>query len=257
MSQKKHIEINFTCLNILGDPTKDVADCVAEWDVEQAHIAKSVNLDAIFTPNKIKYLGGVDITFTKADQNQAIACLVIHDFATKELVATFTMKCTIVVPYVPYYLAYREVPAYLELINFVRANYPELIPNAIIVDGNGVWHPRQCGCATALAIFSNIPCVGVAKKFLQTDGKTQRADIDAFAQLNAPNKGDFATFTDAYGRVLGNIFNVTGSVKKLTYISVGSGMTLDCATQIVTSFGEFRNNEAVRQADLLSRKMAK
>jgi deoxyinosine 3'endonuclease (endonuclease V) len=257
MAHTKHIEINFICPNILGDSTKEVADCVAEWDVEQAQIASIVNFDATFTPDKIKYLGGVDITFLKADPNKAIACLVIHDFATKELVATFTMECIIVVPYVPYYLAYREVPAYLELVNFIKANYPELVPDAIIVDGNGVWHLRQCGCATALAIKSNIPCVGVAKKFLQTDEKTQRDDIEAFAQLHAQNKGDFATFTDTNGKILGNIFNVTGSIKKLTYISVGSGMTLECATLIVTSFGEFRNNEAVRQADLLSRKLAK
>ncbi len=43
-------------------------------------------------------------------------------------------------PYIPGYLAFREVPALLDLVEHVRTNKPEFLPQVILVDGNGILH---------------------------------------------------------------------------------------------------------------------
>merc|ERR1719313_1815268 len=40
-------------------------------------------------------------------------------------------------------------------------------PQAVLVDGNGVFHPRRCGSATHLGIVTGLPTIGVAKDILQ------------------------------------------------------------------------------------------
>ena len=67
-------------------------------------------------------------------------------------------------PYVSGLLAYRELPAYAAL--FDRLCELGRDPGVILVDGNGVLHPRRCGVASALGVLADVPTVGVAKKKL-------------------------------------------------------------------------------------------
>lgn len=259
---------HYTCPDTLGEAIADADDigkCRDEWIKEQNELVKMITYDTKIDPTKIKNIGGVDITFFKEDPTKAIVCLIVHDFqkvdpsstySTKNIVGKFTMECAICTPYIPFFLAYREVPGYLKLLEFVKTDYPELVPDVIIVDGCGVWHPRQCGSATHLGIKSGIPTIGVAKKFLQVD-EMNRKDIEQLIRDKAPNKHDVVTARALDGRILGNVYNVTGSVKKVVYISVGHGVELTKATQIVQEMGTHRNNESIRQADLLSRKVVR
>ena len=56
----------------------------------------------------------------------------------------------------------------------------ELVPDIIMVDGNGVLHPRRCGLASHLGVVLDVPTIGVGKKLLQVDGLT-KADVKAGA----------------------------------------------------------------------------
>ena len=67
-------------------------------------------------------------------------------------------------PYVSGYLMDRELPAYAVLFDLVQKDGRD--PPVILVDGNGILHPRRCGVASALGVLADVPTVGVAKKRL-------------------------------------------------------------------------------------------
>ena len=68
-------------------------------------------------------------------------------------------------PYIPGFLAFREVPFLLALLQNLRKNRPELVPQVIFMDGNGVLHPRGCGVASHFGVVADIPTLGVAKTY--------------------------------------------------------------------------------------------
>lgn len=57
----------------------------------------------------LKYVGGVDISFSKKDPSVACGTLVVLDFHTLQVVYEDFSVVTLNVPYVPGFLAFREV----------------------------------------------------------------------------------------------------------------------------------------------------
>jgi len=49
---------------------------------------------------------------------------------------------TLTEPYIPGFLAFREVGFLLRMLEKLRADKPELVPQLILIDGNGILHPR-------------------------------------------------------------------------------------------------------------------
>lgn len=64
-------------------------------------------------------------------------------------------------PYIPGFLSFREAPAYLKALSAL----PEP-PEALLVDGQGIAHPRALGIASHLGVSLDLPSVGVAKSLL-------------------------------------------------------------------------------------------
>jgi len=46
-------------------------------------------------------------------------------------------------PYVPGFLAFREAGFLVEKVERVRHEKPEIMPQAVLVDGNGILHPKS------------------------------------------------------------------------------------------------------------------
>jgi len=46
-------------------------------------------------------------------------------------------------PYVPGFLAFREAGFLVEKVERVRREKPEIMPQAVLVDGNGILHPKS------------------------------------------------------------------------------------------------------------------
>jgi len=46
-------------------------------------------------------------------------------------------------PYVPGYLAFCEARFLVEKIEKLRRDKPEIMPQAVLVDGNGILHPKS------------------------------------------------------------------------------------------------------------------
>lgn len=64
-------------------------------------------------------------------------------------------------PYVPGYLAFREVPALAKAWEL-----SSLKPDIMVIDGHGIAHPRRMGIATHFGIVTGQPSMGCAKNIL-------------------------------------------------------------------------------------------
>ena len=73
-------------------------------------------------------------------------------------------------------MAFREVEPCLSLYNKLVSNHPELIPEVILFDGNGILHPRGLGLASHFGVLSDVCTIGVAKNLYQM-GDIIRDDV--------------------------------------------------------------------------------
>ena len=130
---------------------------------EQTRIAARVCLEddpAGLDPGRP--VGAVDVAYPSP--NTARAAYVEFEPGTDEPTFTLAVESPVRFPYVSGFLSYRELPAYAALID--RLCEAGRDPAALLVDGNGVLHPRRCGVACALGVLADVPTVGVAKKKL-------------------------------------------------------------------------------------------
>ena len=73
-------------------------------------------------------------------------------------------------PYIPGFLAFKEIPSYTVLFDRLRQRSPELFPELIMVDGNGILHTRGFGCASHIGVLFDVPSIGVGKTVFNVDG---------------------------------------------------------------------------------------
>ena len=112
-------------------------------------------LDAQEEDKQLKYIGGVDISFVKDNDVDACACLIVlsyPDFKVQyssspssyiiKVVYSRMEMVKLTLPYISTFLAFREIPFLVPLINELRTSNPEIFPQIIMVDGNGLLHPR-------------------------------------------------------------------------------------------------------------------
>eukprot|EP00753_Platysulcus_tardus_P006870 PLAT14657.1.p1 GENE.PLAT14657.1~~PLAT14657.1.p1 ORF type:complete len:183 (+),score=64.19 PLAT14657.1:393-941(+) len=155
-------------------------------------------------------------------------------------------------PYIPGFLAFREVEHLVALVDLLREQQPLLMPQVILVDGNGVLHPRGFGLAAHLGVLTALPTIGVGKTLLHVDGLTKgtvRADVDA---AWTEDEGATVELVGDSGRTWGAAF-CRPSIRNPVFISTGHRVSLDTALQLVAACSNYRIPEPVRQADLRSR----
>ncbi|CAF2514622.1 unnamed protein product [Rotaria sp. Silwood2] len=248
-----------TCLNIEIQDFIEIGndipadDLLPIWTQEQKNMVPSIITDVDQIEQPIKYIAGLDISFVKTN-DKAVASMVIFDYETLDIVAKISVHCILKIPYIAGYLAFREAPVFMKLIDIQKQHCPHLTPQVILIDGNGVWHPRRAGSASHFGVLSGIPCFGVSKNVLYVDSIT-RDKIHELLTEKAPGKDQYIEVTDDSGNVLGIAYNVTGSIKHAVYISVGHKITLKTACDIFKSVTKYRICEPIRQADLLSREI--
>jgi len=89
----------------------------------------------------LKYIAGVDISFIK-NTNKACAMLAILNFPDLTLAHKTYDIVEMTEPYIPFFLAFREVGHLFKLFERVKIQRPEMYPQIVFVDGAGVWHPK-------------------------------------------------------------------------------------------------------------------
>jgi deoxyribonuclease V len=107
-------------------------------------------------------VAGVDVAYPQPQR--AVGAYALVDVAGGALLWSTTLETEVAFPYISGYLAFRELPVLLQLVERARAE--DRLADVVLVDGHGLLHHRHAGIATHLGIVANIPTIGVGKKLL-------------------------------------------------------------------------------------------
>ncbi|XP_068135046.1 endonuclease V isoform X2 [Hyperolius riggenbachi] len=200
----------------------------------------------------LQQVGGVDLSYIKGDDTMACASLVVLSYPDLEVIYEDCRMVTLDAPYVAGFLAFREVPSLVEAVERLKEERPDLMPQVLLVDGNGILHHRGFGIACHLGILAGLPTIGVAKNLLQVDGlENNEAHKEQAKELQ--NGGDFFHLRGSSGDVLGAALKSCTKSSKPIYVSVGHRIGLETAVRLVHACCRYRVPEPTRQADIRSR----
>lgn len=236
-----------------------------QWMSEQLELKKQLILEDSFNwsleekqgKERLRLIGGVDISFVNdVNSNQACASLVVLSFPELKVVYEDYQHVELTLPYIPGFLAFREVGFIVDLVKKLQKNNPELVPQLIMCDGNGILHTRGFGIASHLGVLVDIPTLGVAKTFFSVDGMTERGTKE-ISDRTLLKGGDYFLLQGKSGTIWGAAIRCLDSAKNPVFISQGHRVSLETCIQVVQKTSLFRIPEPIRQADLRSRQVVK
>jgi len=160
--------------------------------------------------DKPRFIAGADISAGRAG-DMATGAVVVMDYPALELVEVKTVNEKLTFPYIPGLLSFRESPLVLAACEKLTVT-----PDLILVDGQGLAHPRRLGLASHLGLLLDTPTVGCAKSRLC--GRHQEP---------ARTAGSYAELWDN-GEVIGAVLRTKENTNPL-YISIGHRVDLEAA----------------------------
>lgn len=178
------------------------------------------------------FIAGVDVAAGKASQ-AASAAIVVLSYPELEVVETKIVQGRLDFAYIPGLLSFRELP--LILAGFESLG---ITPDLVLVDGQGVAHPRRFGLASHLGLFLDVPTIGCAKSRLCGSHETPGFE-----------PGDYAEVTDK-GETIGVALRTKPGVKPV-YVSIGHKVDLETAIHwVLNCCRGYRLPEPTRLAHL-------
>ena len=157
-----------------------------------------------------RFIAGVDISAGKA-QGVATGAVVVLEYPELRLVETRVAQGRLDFPYVPGLLSFRESP-----LTLAACEKLTITPDLILVDGQGIAHPRRLGLASHLGLFLNTPTIGCAKSLLC--GQYEEPGIEPGSYAEVVDKGD----------TIGAVLRTKPGVKPV-YVSIGHKVDLQAA----------------------------
>ena len=183
---------------------------------------------------EIKTVAGLDLSFD-VEGNQGHAAVVVLSYPDCRVLETRYATAALRMPYIPGLLSFRESPVALEAFAQVQA-----VPDLLMVDGQGLAHPRGFGIACHLGVLLGVPSIGVAKSFLY--GKYDAEALGEAAGVSVP-------LHDRAGqRVIGSVTRTKQRTNPL-FLSPGHRVSVESATRLVLDCVRgYRLPEPTRQA---------
>jgi len=157
-----------------------------------------------------RFIAGVDIAVGKAWE-MATGAVVIVSYPEMRLVETKVVRGKLDFPYIPGLLSFRESP-----LTLAACEQLEITPDLILVDGQGIAHPRRMGLASHLGLFLNMPTIGCAKSLLCGTHQTPGTELGSYTEV-----------TDN-GETIGAALRTKLGVKPV-YVSIGHKIDLENA----------------------------
>ncbi len=153
-----------------------------------------------------QFLCGLDVVY---ERGTAFVAAAVWDAKMRKIVETAQTVDGAATEYLPGFLGFREGPLLIRIIPRIRTK-----PDAFLIDGQGIAHPRGFGLASHVGLALDKPTIGVAK-----------------SRLYGRVEGDRITATD--GLVIGRILH--SQTDKRYYVSVGHRVSLGTALKLVQS----------------------
>jgi len=183
----------------------------------------------------VRLVAGADAAYDKRTRRAAGAVCVLS-LPGLAVVEERTAVAEVSFPYVPGLLTFREGPVLLDC--FARL---EIVPDAVLFDGQGILHPRRMGIAAHLGLFLDLPTAGCAKSRLCGIGEEPEARRDARSPVRDPA-----------GEILGACLRTRSNVKPV-FVSPGHKLDLDSAVALVLACRlNYRIPEPLRRAHRLA-----
>jgi len=170
-------------------------------EIQEEFSKKVITKDVL--PKNITKICGVDVSY-KYDRSFC-ACVII-DVKTMQVIETVYSSLKTEHDYIPGFFMLREAKPILKTIKKLKSKF-----DILLIDGHGQLHPRRCGLACYIGIMIEKPTIGVAKKLLCGN---QRSD----SQIELD------------GKVMGQAIK---SKNKSIFISVGNMIALKTAFNII------------------------
>lgn len=178
----------------------------------------------------IGLIGGADISLNLYSTT-IYAGIILLSFPELRPVGWSLIKSETHFPYVPGYLAFREVPALVQAWRQLTVK-----PDVLVVDGHGIAHPRRLGIATHFGVVTGQPSMGCAKKIL-----TGRYDDPGMST------GDHAPIWSGTEQI-GYAFRSKSRVAPV-FVSPGHLLGMNNSLQIISQcIGKYRIPEPTRLA---------
>lgn len=197
----------------------------------QQELAGKVLITRLEEPPRL--VAGVDAAYPRG---RVRAGVVVFSWPDKRLVHRVIAELPEEFPYVPGFLSFRELPA----ITAALEKLPER-PDLVLVDGQGIAHPRGLGIASHLGVVTGIPTIGCAKNRL----------VGEFREPG-PKKGSWEPL-HYNGTIVGAVLRTRTEVRPV-FVSPGHLVSLEDSIRFVLGFCEkFRIPEPIREADRLSK----
>ena len=194
----------------------------------QEELASRVVAGPALDLSGVRHVAGADVS---TQDDTAYATVVVLDFPGLSLVETQGYESQLRFPYVPGLLSFREVPSVVGALEKVETGV-----DALILDAQGLAHPRRMGLASHLGIFLDVPTIGCAKSRL----------VGSFEE---PGRGK-GSVTDLVhrGEIVGRVLRTREGVSPV-YVSVGSGIDLRSSVELVLACcTKYRLPETTRHA---------
>lgn len=132
---------------------------IAEAIVIQEEFRKLLKFEV---PNDthIQTIAGADISFNKGS-NTLYAAITLLSYPQMVLKAYALTTAETEFPYISGFLGFREVPALIKAWSLISEK-----PDLVVLDGQGILHPRRMGIAAHFGVLTSIPTIGCAKSSL-------------------------------------------------------------------------------------------
>ncbi|GAC1466535.1 MAG: deoxyribonuclease V [Ktedonobacteraceae bacterium] len=109
---------------------------------------------------EVRLVAGVDMAINE-EHEAARAAVVLLTYPEMAVVERHVYEEAIRMPYIPGLLSFREAPSVLGAFKKLRKR-----PDLVLVDGQGIAHPRRIGIGAHLGLWLEIPTIGCAKSIL-------------------------------------------------------------------------------------------
>jgi len=182
---------------------------------------------------ELRTVAGADLSILK-NEKKLICGIVLFSYPDlTEIERVYTVSDERF-PYIPGLLAFREGPAIIETFKKLGQR-----PDLLIIDGQGIAHPRGFGIACHVGVLLDIPAMGIAKKRLY--GK--------YAEPGE-KRGSWSPLLSKEGDVIGSVLRTRDNTKPV-FVSPGHKIDTESAREIALVCARgYRIPEPTRRADI-------